>query len=129
MIGFTHGQVLNGSLWVAQAFVFAALCLGGVMKLTMPVGRISKLFAWTGAVPEPFLRFIGGVDLAGGVGILMPELTRVLPRLTEWAAVGCILLMTAAIVFHARRGELRETPFNFVVLGVCAFVAWGRWGL
>ena len=124
-----NGQLLNVSLWVAQALVFAALCLGGVMKLTMPVGRLSNLFAWTGQVPVPFLRFIGVVDLAGGVGILLPELTRVSPQLTVWAALGCALLMTFAIAFHVRRGELRDTPFNFFVLALCAFVLWGRWGL
>ena len=34
------------------------------MKLLMPVAKISKIFAWTGQVSKPFLRFIGAVVLA-----------------------------------------------------------------
>ncbi|GJG86767.1 hypothetical protein tb265_19480 [Gemmatimonadetes bacterium T265] len=123
-----HGQVLNASLWVTQALLCLSFCIGGVMKLGLPVERLSKLFAWTGEVPKPFLRFIGAVDLAGGVGILLPELTNVLPQLTVPAALGCTVLQACAIAFHTRRGELRETPANFVFLALSAFVLWGRWG-
>ena len=125
----THSQTLNVLLWIAQAVVFGSLCLGGVMKLTMPVEKISTIFPWTGQVPTPFLRFIGVVDLAGGLGILLPELTHTLPQLTAWAALGCVVLMISALLFHARRSELRDTPFNFLLLALSAFVLWGRQGL
>ena len=41
--------------------------------------------------PTSFVRTIGVVDLAGGVGILRPALTGILPRLTVLAALGCWL--------------------------------------
>ena len=122
-----HGQVINDSLWVAQAAIFTLLCIGGFMKLLMPVQKISERFAWTGQVSEPFLRFIGVVDFAGGVGILLPALTHVLPRLTVFTALGCVVLQILAIGFHARRGEIAETPFNFFLLALSLFVLWGRW--
>ena len=124
---FDHSEVINIFLWVAQAAVFGLLCIGGFMKLFMPVTKISKIFAWTGQVPQSFLRFIGVVDLAGGLGILLPELTHVLPGLTVPAAMGCVLLQVLAIAFHTRRGEISETPFYFFLLAVCGFVLWGRW--
>ncbi len=122
-----HSQAINVFLWVAQVAVFGLLCTGGIMKLTMPVAKISQLFAWTGQVPKRFLRFIGVVDLAGGVGILLPAVTHILPRLTVLAALGCTVLQVLAIGFHARRGEISETPFNFFLLAVSGFVLWGRW--
>ena len=124
-----HGQVLNIFLWATQAIIFASFCLGGVMKLFMPVDRIAKLFSWTGQVSKLFLKFIGVVDLAGGIGILLPELTNIAPQLTPLAAVGCTVLQVLAIGFHTRRGEFKETPVNFVFLALCGFVMWGRWGL
>ena len=122
-----HGAVLNDFLWGAQGLISASLCTGGFMKLLMPVTKISAIFAWTGQVSLPFLRFIGVVDLAGGLGILLPLLTRIHPQLTVLAALGCTLLQLLAIVFHTRRKEITDTPFNFFLLGLSAFVLWGRW--
>ena len=74
------GKVITASLWVAQVAIFVLFCMAGFMKLTMSVEHVSKMWPWTGQVSEPFLRFIGVVDLAGGIGILLPALTRILPR-------------------------------------------------
>jgi uncharacterized membrane protein YphA (DoxX/SURF4 family) len=112
---------------MAQILIFGLFCTGGVMKLTMPISKTSKMFSWTGQVPRLFLRFIGVVDLAGGVGILLPDLTHILPQLTKFAALGCAVLQVLAIGFHAKRGEIGETSFNFFLLALCVFVLWGRW--
>jgi hypothetical protein len=59
--------------------------------------------------------------------VLLPSVTRIAPRLTVLAALGCAALQGAAIVFHLSRGEGANTPFNFVLVGLSLFVAWGRW--
>ena len=123
-----HGPLFTDSLWIAQFLLALSFGSGGVMKLFMPVERISGIFPWTGQVPKAFLRFIGWVDLAGGIGVLMPRLTGILPWLSLAAAVGCTVVQVLAIGFHARRGELRATPFNFFLLALGAFTVWGlRW--
>ncbi len=126
VIATDHGKLLNASLWVSQVLLFGALCAGGVMKLFMPVAKLSVIFEWTGQVPLPFFRFIGIVDLAGGLGILLPELTGIYPGLTLWAAIGGTLLQLLAIGYHVSRGEAKETPFNFFMLALTVFVLWGR---
>ena len=105
-----HGQVLSVLLWVSQAVVCGSLCIGGLMKLAMPVAKISQIFPWTGQVSKSFLRFIGVVDLAGGLGILLPKLTNIFPWLTVLAAIGCIVLQSLAIGFHVRRDEASQHP-------------------
>jgi len=35
--------------------------------------------------------------------------------------------MGSAIVFHFSRGEALNTPFNFLLVALSLFVAWGRW--
>jgi hypothetical protein len=42
------------------------------------------------------------------------------------AALGCAALQVSAILFHVSRGEAADTPFNFVLLSLSLFVAWGR---
>jgi hypothetical protein len=123
----TPSKAVRVSLWVAQVVIFGLFCLAGIMKLTMPVAEILKIWPWTGQVPERFLRFIAVVDLAGGIGILLPALTRILPRLTVLAALGSTVLQALAIGFHVSRGEIAQTPFNFFLFALCAFVLWGRY--
>jgi len=62
----------------------------------------------------------------GGIGILLPSLTRIQPRLTLLAALGCAALQVCAVVFHVSRGEAANTPFNSVLVGLSLFVFWGR---
>jgi hypothetical protein len=84
------------------------------------------MMPWTGEHSEAFVRVIGLVDLAGGIGILLPALTRIMPSLTVLAALGCSVLQVFAIVFHTSRGEVVVTPLNFVLLSLALFVLWGR---
>jgi hypothetical protein len=123
--GLSATTVINVFLWIARAVVFAVFASAGIMKLALPVPRIAKIWPWTGQVSGPSLRLIGVVDLAGGVGVIVPALTHIYPRVGFVAALCCGVLQVFAIVFHMRRGEAGLTPFNFVVLALCAFVSWG----
>ena len=114
------------ALWIVQA-VLAALFAGtGVWKLVTPVAKLGAVFPWMGQVSPAFLRATAVLDLLGGVGVLLPTLLRIQPGLTVWAALGCAALQASAIVFHIRRGEAKNTPFNFVLVALSLFVAWGR---
>jgi hypothetical protein len=66
-------------------------------------------------------------DFAGGIGIVLPSLTRIQPRVAVLAALGCAALQASAIVFHVTRGEAASTPFNLFLVALAVFVAWGRW--
>jgi hypothetical protein len=122
----TPSRFLQIALWVAQALVFLGFGAAGVMKLFMPIPDLAAMMVWPGQYPVWFVRLIGLIDLAGGVGILLPALTRIQPRLTVLAALGCAALQVCAIVFHLSRGEAFVTPANFVLLALALFVLWGR---
>ena len=81
---------------------------------------------WMGQVSPAFLYATAVFDLLGGLGVLLPSLTRIKPGLTVLAALGCVALQASAIVFHVSRGEAANTPFNFFLVGLALFVAWGR---
>jgi hypothetical protein len=56
----------------------------------------------------------------------LPSVTRIKPGRTVLAALGCVALQASAIVFHLSRGEAANTPFNFLLVALSLFVAWGR---
>lgn len=120
------GKALQIGLWAAQVLICVLFVLFGYMKMFMPVETLAGMWVWPGQVPAWFLRLMGAVDAAGGIGVLLPALTRIQPRLTVWAALGCTLLQICAIVFHLSRGEAAAVPLNIVLLALSAFILWGR---
>lgn len=121
------GLALNAGLWLAQVLISVGFLIVAYMKLTIPISELSKIFPWTGQVNPALVAFTGIVDALGGIGILLPSLTRIRPRLTVVAAVGCLLLQICALVFHASRGEAAmAAPANVLLGALAVFVFWGR---
>ena len=119
-------RTINVLLWIAQVLIAVVFIGSGFVKFTMPIPELSQQMPWTGQLPVAFVRFIGIVDFTGGIGILLPALTRILPRLTVLAALGCTVLQILALIFHISRGEANVTPLNFVLLALAVFILWGR---
>jgi uncharacterized membrane protein YphA (DoxX/SURF4 family) len=121
------GKLLQIGLWTAQVLIFAAFILFGLQKLFMPGEALAAMWQTQWPIEYPrLLRFTGLIDVAVGLGILLPALTRIQPRLTVLAALGCTLLQICAIIFHATRGEFAALPLNFILLPLVAFILWGR---
>lgn len=118
---------LNIGLWVAQVFIALTFIGTAFWKALTPVDQLSKLIPWTGEFPPGFVFFIAAVDLLGGVGVILPTLLKIKPKVAVFAALGCAALMLSAVIFHFMRGEGAVTPFNFFMMGLSLFVAWGRW--
>jgi DoxX-like family len=82
---------------------------------------------WFSAVPQGLFVFIGICEFLGGVGLILPAMTGVKPKLTPLAAIGLTLIMILAAIFHIVRGEYSFfVPVNLVLGGVAAFIAYGR---
>lgn len=120
------GRFLNASLWVAQIFIFGSFAAIGAMKLFMPIPELASMWVWTGIFPVSAVRILGIVDIAGGVGVVLPAITRIQPGLTVLAALGCVALQISAMIFHASRGEISALPVNVVLLAFAVFIVWGR---
>jgi N-acyl homoserine lactone hydrolase len=112
---------LNITLWVLQWLLGLGLIAGGVMKLAVP-----GMITW--AVDAPALLYITAVlDVLGGLGVLLPSLTRIAPRTTVVAALAVVALMLSATAFYLLRGEPSEIVTNLALAVVAGIVAWGRW--
>lgn len=115
-------------LWSAQIVLALIFGMAGVLKITMAPEALSSMgIAWAADVPVLLVRFIGIVELAGAIGVILPAFTRIRPMLTPLAAAGFATIQVLAIGFHATRGETAATlPINIVLLGLAVFVVWGR---
>ncbi|MDC9823658.1 DoxX family protein [Devosia sp. ZB163] len=117
-------------LWAAQVAAGAMYLMAGVMKSTQPIPKLAGMMKWPGDVQPGFVRFIGGVDSAAGLGLILPMATGILTFLTPLAALGSVVLQIIAIGYHGKRGETGQTlGANLLLLALSAFVLWGRRGL
>jgi uncharacterized membrane protein YphA (DoxX/SURF4 family) len=119
-------KALNLGLWIVQVLLALTFAGGGLWKLFTPLPTIAAMIPWAGQVPPAFFYATAIFDLLGGVGVLLPWITRIKPGLTPLAALGCAVLQVSAIVFHLSRGEAANTPFNFLLVALSLFVFWGR---
>jgi len=113
-------------LWVVQGLIAITFIGAGLWKLLTPVSKLAEAIPWAGQVSSAFLQATAVIDLLGGIGIVLPAITRIKPGLTVLAALGCAALQVCAIVFHVTRGEAANTPFNFLLVCLALFVFWGR---
>ena len=96
------------------------------MKVFTPQPQLADLWPWMAEVSPAFLYTTAIIDLLGGLGLVLPGLLNIKPALTFWAALGVVVLMVSAIVFHVSRGEAEDIGFNIVFGVFASFVCWGR---
>ena len=113
-------------LWVVQGVLALAFLLSGLLKGFTPLDGLKKNMAWVGDVPAGLVRLIGIAELLGALGLILPVATGIVPVLTIAAAVGLVLVMLSAAVFHASRKEYSTIGMNAVLLLLAAFIVVGH---
>lgn len=116
---------LRIGLWVVQLGLAAMFGMAGVMKSTTPIDELAKQMPWVAELPG-LVRFIGISEIAGALGLVLPAATRIKPGLTPLAALGLMVIMVLAAIFHISRGEYSAIVTNAILGGLAAFVWWGR---
>jgi len=111
----------NGILWTVQGLLSALFLFAGGMKLVMPIEQLEAQSHMSGG----FLRFIGVVEVLGGLGLVLPGLTGIAPILTPLAAAGLVIVMIGATVVSPPGGVLTLIPVAVGLLA--AWIAVSRW--
>jgi uncharacterized membrane protein YphA (DoxX/SURF4 family) len=119
---------MNIILWILQILLGLAFIAAGYNH-GFNIEKARTQMQWMTAAPDNLLRFIGVSEILGGLGLILPAVTGILPQLTAWAATGLSLIMILAALFHLRRGEYPAIVINLVLLALAAFVAYGRFVL
>ncbi len=119
---------MNTVLWIVQILLALAFIIAGVMKVTQPIDKLTAMMAWIESLnPRSLVRVIGALEVLGGIGIVLPALTGILPELTPIAAGGLVLTAIGAVLMHAYRKDAFGKYMPSIVLGLmAAFVVYGR---
>jgi uncharacterized membrane protein len=115
----------NRVLWVLQ-IAFGLYFIGvGITHFVLPEG-LPDFVSWMYDLSDTQHLAAGIADIAGGLGLILPGLTGIMPRLTVWAALGLIAVMVPAAVWHYGRDELAQIGVNVLNAAVLGFIAYGR---
>jgi hypothetical protein len=113
------------ALWTIQVLLALLFLFAGGTKLVLPIEALTKQMQ----LPGLFIRFIGVVELLGGLGLILPGLLRIKTGLTPVAASGLVIVMIGAVVLTLKSGSVAMALFPFATGLLLAFVAYGRWRL
>lgn len=105
-------------LLVASAIVLAVVfVIFGVGKFIDPAKWIDKFAAWS--IPAWFVPVSGALEVAGGVGLLIPVLRGL-------AGLGLALFMIGAVATHVVHAEIGMIVVAGAILAASAAVGWLR---
>lgn len=114
---------MNILLWVLQVLLAVAFIAHGWLFLSPPPEIAVQMNA---TLPRWFQLFLGVAEVLAGVGLTLPGLTRVMPWLATWAAVGIMMVTASATVLHLMRAEWSSAAITLLLFAMAAFVAYMR---
>ena len=124
---------MNVALWIIQILLAIVFLMSGSMKARKSKDELKKMggkqLEWVDDVSARKIKLIGILEMLAGVGLILPQLTGIMPWLTPLAAVGLMLTMIGALMLNMRRGNRFAIIENIVLLLLAAFVAYGRFVL
>ena len=114
---------MNIMLWILQVLLVAAFLAHGWLFLSPPPEIAALMNA---ALPRWFQLFLGVAEVAAAVGLTLPGLTRILPWLVTWAAVGIMIVSVSATVYHLARDEMSSAAITLLLFAMATVVAYMR---
>lgn len=115
----------NVILWVVQIIFGLGFIVFGILHFTLPDG-LPETMSWMYDLPTTVHVIAGTAEVLGGIGLILPSVTRIRPDLTVWAAVGLAIMMVLGAILHMVRGEWDALPGNVINLVGVVFIAYGR---
>ena len=119
---------MNVALWIVQIVLAMMMLMAGAMKVMKSKEELHERMSWVEDFSENTLKTIGGLEVLGAIGLILPAVTGIAPVLVPLAAVGLAITMIGATVVHVRRSEMPNVAITVMLLAMAVFVAWGRFG-
>src|SRR5687768_12646188 len=115
---------MNILLWVLQVLLAIAFFAHGWMFL-FPPPEIAVLM--NASMPRWFQVFLGVAEVLAAIGLTLPGVTRIMPWLVPAAALGIMMVLGSATVYHFVRAEISSGIITLVMFVVATAVAYLRW--
>jgi uncharacterized membrane protein YphA (DoxX/SURF4 family) len=119
----SSARTVNRLLWTAQTLTAVLFLFAGSMKFIMPADKMQQ---GPVVLPIAFIYFIGICECLGGLGLVLPGVTRIRTHLTPLAAAGLTIIMIGATVISVVGMGALAGIFPAVVGVVTAWIAYGR---
>src|SRR5689334_3335944 len=96
-------------LWTVQLLLAMLFLFSGSFKAFAPMSMMQMPVPF----PEAFIRFLGYAEIAGALGLILPSLLRIKPRLTPIAASCLLIIMVGAttITLMFQGAPMASLPF------------------
>ncbi|MFI5220236.1 MAG: DoxX family protein [Bacteroidia bacterium] len=118
-------KTLNITLWIVQSILAAFFLMSGIVKFSTSIEEQRATMEWPKHVSAGVIHFVGILEIIGALGLLLPSILRIQPKLTPWAATGLALVMVMATALNLSIGETKAIGL-LIVVALAFFVAWGR---
>ena len=117
-------RIMSVTLWIIQGALALLFLFTGGFKLLVPTDVLLAQMALP--LPIWFIRFIGVIEVAGALGLILPQLTRIKPGLTPLAACGLALEMVGATIVTVIAMGVAPALMPLIVGLLAVFVAYER---
>ena len=117
---------LNIIVWVLQVLLAAFFIYSGLLKLTsheLIFGDLRPL--WFEHAPSWMPVLAGSLEILGGIGIVLPAITRINPILVPISLFSLALLMAAAYALQVWTGD-NTSELALILMFVTAELGWLR---
>ena len=118
---------MNIVLWIIQILLALLFLFSGGVKFAMSLEEMRKQSPpGTIEFSMAFVKFIGVCEILGGLGLVLPGLTKIKRFLTPLAAVGLLIIMIGAVAVSVMGPGMKYGVPALVAGILCAVVAYGR---
>jgi uncharacterized membrane protein len=117
---------MDAALWIVQGLLALVFVGAGGVKLVVPKDRLLRPMPWTSAWSQRAVWTIGALDVLGGIGVIAPAATGIVPTLTVAAAAGLALTLVGASIIHQRHREYARVATVMLLFTLAVFVVVGR---
>ena len=122
---------MNIALWILQGFLATIFLIAGGIKVIKSKDELKALggekMNWVDSTSAISVKLIGTLEVLAAIGLILPQLTGILPWLVPLAAFGLVLTMIGAVMLHQRRGDGPKAIVQVIILLVmAAFTTYGR---
>ena len=115
------------AIWIVSGLVAFVMVATGLLKLATPRLKLAAKFKWAASWTDANVKLLGLAEVLGGIGLIVPVYTGILPILTPIAALCLAVIMGGAVKTHL---DLKEPSVPPAVLGLlCLVIAAARLGL
>jgi uncharacterized membrane protein len=117
---------MNIALWIVQGLLGAMFMFAGLSKLFQPKEKLKDRMPWVNDFSAGTVKFVGMSEMLGGIGLVVPWATHIVPVLTPIAGIGLAIIMILAGIYHLGKDEYRGVIICSVLLLLNVFIAYGR---